>query len=63
MLNKLFYNNLYKNIDKYEVAGKRQGHFTKTNFSYEKMAEVLKTIIDKKFTSVPVLKLPVLKKI
>jgi glycosyltransferase involved in cell wall biosynthesis len=54
---------LYKNIDKYEVAGKRQGHYAKTNFSYEKMAEALKTIIEKKFTSVPVLKLPTLKKI
>ena len=46
-----------------QVDAIRKKYFAKTNFSYEKMAEALKNIIDKKFTSVPVLKLPTLKKI
>jgi hypothetical protein len=54
---------LYKNADKFIDAGKRQGHFAKTNFSYEKMVERLKELIDTKFTKPVVLKLPTLKKI
>jgi len=54
---------LYKNIKDYETPAKRQGHKSKTEFSFEAMTEVLGNIIEKKFDKPKVLKLPELKKI
>jgi glycosyltransferase involved in cell wall biosynthesis len=54
---------VFKNYSKYEEFGKRQGHRSKTEFSFDKMAEVLSKIIDTKFDKPKVLKLPELKKI
>lgn len=57
------WNELYKNYDKYIDAGKRQGHKSKTEFSFDKMVEALSNIIEKKFDKPKELKLPELKKI
>jgi hypothetical protein len=54
---------LYKNIKDYETPAKRQGHKSKTEFSFEAMAETLGNIIENKFDKPKVLKLPELKKI
>jgi hypothetical protein len=54
---------VYSNYKKYIDAGKRQGHLSKTEFSYDKMAEKLKSIIDSKFDKPKVLQLPTLKKL
>ena len=54
---------LYKNIRDYEAPAKRQGHKSKTEFSFEAMTEALKNIIEKKFDKPKELKLPELKKI
>jgi hypothetical protein len=54
---------VYKNYSKYEEFGKRQGHKSKTEFSFDKMVELLTKIIDTKFDKPKTLKLPELKKI
>jgi len=54
---------LYKNIKDYETPAKRQGHKSKTEFSFDAMTEALGNIIEKKFDKPKVLKLPELKKI
>jgi len=38
--------NNYKDYNKYAELAKRQTHYAKTNFSFDKMAEVLDTILD-----------------
>ena len=55
--------NNHTDYKKYIDAGKRQGHLSKTEFSYDKMAEKLKSIIDSKFDKPKVLQLPTLKKL
>ena len=57
------WNDVFKNYKKYEDAGKRQGHKSKTEFSFDKMVEALSNIIEKKFDKPKVLKMPELKKI
>jgi hypothetical protein len=54
---------VYSNYKKYIDAGKRQGHLSKTEFSFDKMTFILKNIIDTKFDKPKVLQLPTLKKI
>jgi len=44
---------MYKNYKNYEVNGKRQAHFSKTNFSQEKMEEKLKVILDTYLPKIP----------
>jgi hypothetical protein len=57
------WNELYTNYKKYEVPGKKQGHLTKTEFTFDKMTELLGKIIEERFAKPKVLKLPELKKI
>jgi hypothetical protein len=54
------YINSYKG---YQVKGKRLGHYCKTNFSFEKMAEKLEGIMDKNAPKKVEIKLPNIKKI
>jgi hypothetical protein len=54
------YVNSYKG---YQVKGKRLGHYCKTNFSFEKMAEKLTEIMDKNAPKKVEIKLPNIKKI
>ena len=54
------YVNSYKG---YQVKGKRLGHYCKTNFSFEKMAEKLIEIMDKNAPKKVEIKLPNIKKI
>jgi len=54
---------VFENYKKYEVPGKKQGHRSKTQFSFEVMQERLGQIIEEKFVKPVVLKLPTLKKI
>jgi glycosyltransferase involved in cell wall biosynthesis len=52
---------VWKNYKKYSSLGKRQGHQSKTNFSWEKMDELLNSHLDKnipKFAQQVQLKLP-----
>ena len=44
---------VFTNYKKYEVLGKRQAHYSKTNFSWEKMKEVLTSILDEKIPNFP----------
>lgn len=53
---------VYEKYDKYEELAKRQAHFSKSNFSYEKMKEELAKIFEE-FPKNVGLKLPQLKKI
>lgn len=53
---------VYDKYDKYEELAKRQAHYSKTNFSYEKMKEELSKIFEE-FPKNVGLKLPQLKKI
>lgn len=53
---------VYENYSKYEVGGKRQGHRIKSEFSYDKMKELLATYLEVIPKQVQV-KLPQLKKI
>jgi hypothetical protein len=57
------WNELYTNYKKYEVPGKKQGHLTKTEFTFDKMTELLGKIIEERFDKPKILKLPELKKI
>ena len=52
---------MWKNYKKYTVNGKRQAHYSKTNFSWEKMDELLSSHLDKnipKFAQQVTLNLP-----
>jgi hypothetical protein len=57
---------VFEKYKEYLVKGKRQGHYARTNFSYEKMQELVEDILDKNIPEFPKqieLKLPQLKKI
>jgi glycosyltransferase involved in cell wall biosynthesis len=54
---------VYKNYKKYVDGAKRQAYRSRTEFSLEKMAEKLNSIIDEKVPKQVTLKLPQLKKI
>lgn len=56
---------MFKNYKNYVVKGKQQGHYSRTNFSFDKMTELLGTYLDK-YVKVPEevkLQLPTLEKI
>ena len=64
------YRDVYKNYKQWAVKAKKQGHKSRTKFSYEAMTETLKTILDTIPTmpkqvqlQLPKLQLPKLKKI
>ena len=57
------FKNVYDNYKKYVELAKRQSHYAKENFSIDKMAEVLDTILETKVPKQVELKLPKLKKI
>jgi glycosyltransferase involved in cell wall biosynthesis len=57
------YKNVYSDYKKYTELSKRQAHHSKTNFSFDKMAELLDSILDNKVPKQVELKLPKLKKI
>jgi glycosyltransferase involved in cell wall biosynthesis len=54
---------VYNNYKKYSELSKRQAHYSKTNFSFDKMAEVLDNILETKVTKQVELKLPTLPKL
>jgi len=56
---------MFKNYKNYVVKGKQQGHYSRTNFSFDKMTELLGTYLEK-YVNVPAeveLQLPILEKI
>jgi len=56
---------IFENYKKYKDLAKRQGYYSKTNFSFEKMKEKLGKVLEEKTSRVPKqveLKLPKLKK-
>ena len=56
---------MFKNYKNYVVKGKQQGHYSRTNFSFDKMTELLGTYLDK-YVKIPEevkLQLPTLEKI
>ena len=56
---------MFKNYKNYVVKGKQQGHYSRTNFSFDKMTELLGTYLEK-YVNVPTeveLQLPTLEKI
>ena len=56
---------MFKNYKNYVVKGKQQGHYSRTNFSFDKMTELLGTYLEK-YVNVPAeveLQLPKLEKI
>ena len=57
------FKNVYNDYKKYFDLSKRQTHHAKTNFSFDKMAEVLDNIFETKIPKQVELKLPQLKKI
>jgi len=62
---------VYKNYKQWSVNAKKQGHYSRTNFSYEKMVETLDSILSQSIPefpkqvelSLPKLNLPKLKKV
>lgn len=44
---------IFENYKKYQVGGKRQAHYSKTNFSWDKMHESLTTILTKNIPEFP----------
>ena len=54
--------NVFENYSKFTDKAKRQTHYAKTNFSFDKMKEALGVVVDKFPRQVP-MKLPQLKKI
>jgi glycosyltransferase involved in cell wall biosynthesis len=61
-----FLKDMFENYKKYEIGGKRQAHYSKTNFSWELMKEKVDEILDKNIPEFPKeakLKLPTMKKI
>jgi len=60
------FKDMFENYKKYIDGGKRQSHYSKTNFSWEKMKELLGDILDKNVPEIPKevqIQLPKLKKI
>ena len=57
------FKNVYSDYKKYLELSKRQAHHAKTNFSFDKMAEVLDNILETKVPKQVELKLPKLKKV
>ena len=60
------FKDIYEDYDKWKTAAKRQGHKSRTNFSYEKMREIVDTLLTKYIPEFPKqveIKLPQLKKI
>ena len=60
------FKDIYEDYDKWKTAAKRQGHKSRTNFSYEKMRETVDTLLTQYIPEFPKqiqLKLPQLKKI
>ena len=57
------FKNVYSDYKKYSELGKRQAHYSKTNFSFDKMADVLDSILESKIVKQVELKLPKLNKI
>jgi glycosyltransferase involved in cell wall biosynthesis len=55
--------NVVNDYKKYSELAKRQAHYAKTNFSFDKMAEVLDNILETKVPKQIELKLPQLKKV
>jgi len=61
-----YFKDVFENYKKYQVGGKRQAHYSKTNFSWEKMAEKIDELLDSNLPEFPKevkLKLPSIKKI
>lgn len=66
-----FLKDIFENYKGYVVKGKRQGYFSRTNFSYEKMSNLVEDLLDKNIPEfpkevqlqLPKLNLPKLKKI
>ena len=54
---------VYTDYNKCLEKAKRQAHFVKTNFSFDKMAELLDSILESKIPKQVELKLPTLKKV
>jgi hypothetical protein len=54
---------VWNNYKKHEVKAKRQSHYVKSNFSFEKMVETLKEYYDKNVKKTPKLVLPTLPKL
>jgi hypothetical protein len=54
---------IYSDYRKYSDLAKRQAHYSKNNFSFDKMAEVLDNILESKIVKQVELKLPKLNKI
>ena len=57
------FRNVVSDYKKYSELAKRQAHYAKTNFSFDKMAEVLDNILETNVPKQVELKLPKLKKI
>ena len=57
------YKSVYNDYSKHLENAKRQAHFAKTNFSFDKMAEILDNIFETKVPKQVELKLPALKKL
>ena len=57
------YKKVYENYSKCLEGAKRQAHYSKTNFSFDKMTEVLDNVLETKVPKQVALKLPSLKKI
>ena len=47
------YKDVYKNYKKWVVNGKRQGRYSRTNFSYEAMVDKLESILDSNIPEFP----------
>ena len=62
----MMFNDVFTNYKEWKVKGKRQGYYSRTNFSFDKMKEILGTILDENVPQIAqqvALKLPKLKKI
>jgi glycosyltransferase involved in cell wall biosynthesis len=57
------FRNVVSDYKKYSELAKRQAHYAKTNFSFDKMAEVLDNILETNIPKQVQLKLPQLKKV
>jgi glycosyltransferase involved in cell wall biosynthesis len=57
------FKSVYNDYKKYHDLSKRQSHHSKTNFSFDKMSELLDSIFENKIPKQVELKLPTLKKI
>ena len=61
-----FFNDVVDNYKDWKVKGKRQGYYSRTNFSFDKMSEQLEEILSRNIPNMPAqvkLSLPKLKKI